>query len=158
MRLPESARAVLLFEHAATVWRVHMSRMIRMGSMQRCLNQCGFCAANPLQFRTQSITDARHLHRTPSHSMAINHTPSHSIALHRTPSHSIALHRNPSQSIAAAGAPFEHAAGLQHAGFEQVLGWLCALEIWVHEDGEVVLLTEKLCCEGDEGCTEGSRV
>ena len=134
MRLPESARAVPLIEHAATVWRVHMSRMMRMGSMhgKRCLNQCAFCTANPLQSLTQSITESRHLHRTPSHSIALTHSitlhrnQSHSIALHRT--HSIALHRNPWQQQA-------HRLNTQHGsnpaaavGFEQVLGWLCARE------------------------------
>lgn len=120
MRLPESARAVPLIEHAATVWRVHMSRMMRMGSMhgKRCLNQCAFCTANPLQSLTQSITESRHLHRTPSHSMAINHTPSHSIAIHHHPWQQQAHRLNTQHGSNPAAA----------AGFEQVLGWLCARE------------------------------
>lgn len=120
MRLPESARAVPLIEHAATVWRVHMSRMMRIGSMhgKRCLNQCAFCTANPLQSLTQSITESRHLHRTPSHSMAINHTPSHSIAIHHHPWQQQAHRLNTQHGSNPAAA----------AGFEQVLGWLCARE------------------------------
>ena len=153
MRLPESARAVLLIEHAATVWRVHMSRMMRMRSMhgKRCLNQCAFCTANPLQSLTQSITESRHLHRTPSLSIALHHTPWQSIILHHTPSQSIAIHHNPSQQQA-------HRLNAQHgsnpaaaAGFEQVLGWLRARErgTWgcadadCQEDGELELLRRR---------------
>ena len=150
MRLPESARAVLLIGHAATVWRVHMSRMMRMRSMhgKRCLNH--------------SVRSAPPIHCNPSlnpslnHgiSIALHHSPSHSITLHGNQSHSITLLRNPSQSMAAAGAPFEHAAWLEiqlAAGFEQVLGWLCARErgTWgcadadCQEDGALELLRRR---------------
>ena len=164
MRLPESARAVLLIGHAATVWRVHMSRMMRMRSMhgKRCLNQCAFCTANPLQSLTQSITESRHLHRTPSLSIALHHTPWQSITLHHTPSQSI-IH-----VAAAAGAPFEHAAWLEsscsswvRAGAPCSAGSVCARErgTWgcadadCQEDGELELLRRRRGL-----CTEGSRV
>ena len=116
MRLPESARAVLLFEHAATVWRVHMSRMIRMGGEHAWEE----VFESVWVLRSQSIAIPHSIHHcTLMHgiSIALHHTPWQSITLHHnssqsarkpnsfyTPSHSIALHRTPSQSIAAAQA------------------------------------------------------
>ena len=58
------------------------------------------------------------LHRTPSHSMAINHTPSHSIAIHHNLWQQQAHRLNTQHGSNPAAA----------AGFEQVLGWLCARE------------------------------